>query len=239
MLSKRHMTYVVTIFVGIQALAGCAKRTVSVKNIGKVTVEAKKEEVEKTDPSVYTVEEYVNNKQNYETEAPKPVASSNAVALRNTIVYGLMTDIDIAYNNRYRKIFGRKEGFAVTGDVLTLGLGAAGTIAANKATKTIFAALSTAISGTALSINKNYYAEQSFQILGIAMQIRRDKARASIEQKLQQPIASYPLNAAKRDLMAYEQAGTLEAALQELQEEAGANTAKPPAGAAAGAIAVH
>jgi hypothetical protein len=74
-------------------------------------------------------------------------------------------------------------------------------------------------------ISKNYYAEQSFQIIGIAMQTRRDKIRAGIAAGLDQDVSAYPLNQAKRDLITYIQAGTLAAGLQELQEEAGVATA--------------
>jgi hypothetical protein len=97
--------------------------------------------------------------------------------------------------------------------------------ATNAATKTIFAALNTGISGLNLSISKNYYAEQSFQIIGIAMQTRRDKIRSGIASGLDQDVSAYPLNHAKRDLITYIQAGTLAAGLQELQEEAGVATA--------------
>jgi hypothetical protein len=63
------------------------------------------------------------------------------------------------------------------------------------------------------------------------MQTRRDKIRATIISNLSLETSAYPLQAAKRDLVAYFNAGTLASSLQELQEEAGAATAKGASGA--------
>lgn len=53
------------------------------------------------------------------------------------------------------------------------------------------------------------------------MGTRRDKVRQGILAGLTQEDSVYPLNQGKRDLISYMQAGTLPAALEELQEEAG------------------
>jgi hypothetical protein len=194
------------------SLTGCHRPLLNNKNL---------EQAPTVDPSVYTVAEYNKDKAAYDTANDLNVAKLK----RNDIVWGLMTDVEIVYNSRYHKLFSTKNLTAVVGDSVTLGLGAAGTIATNAATKTIFAALNTGFSGLNLSISKNYYAEQSFQVIGIAMQTRRDKIRAGIGAGLAQDVTAYPLNQAKRDLITYIQAGTLEAGLQELQEEAGVATA--------------
>jgi hypothetical protein len=197
----------------MMSLTGCLHRPlVNNKNLQQPST---------VDPSVYTVEEYNKDKEKYDAETDLTVKKLK----RSDITWGLMTDIEIVYNSRYQKLFGGKNLTAVVGDGLTLGLGSAGAIATNAATKTIFAALNTGFSGLNLSISKNYYAEQSFQVIGIAMQTRRDKIRAGIVAGLAQDVATYPLNQAKRDLITYIQAGTLAAGLQELQEEAGVATA--------------
>jgi hypothetical protein len=157
---------------------------------------------------------------------PKANDSVQAKKLRNAIVFGLMTDIDLVYNHEYNNLFVRKNLSATIGDGITLGLGATGAIAAAKATKTIMAALQTAFTGLNASISKNYFSEQSFQVLGMAMGTRRDKVRKGILEGLTQDDTLYPLNQAKRDLISYVQAGTLPAALEELQEEAGVASRK-------------
>jgi hypothetical protein len=146
---------------------------------------------------------------------------------RNDIAYGLMSQIDVVYNAYYERLFASKNGFAVTGDALTLGLSAAASIATNNATKTLLSALGTAFSGLSLSVDKNYFAQQTFPIIGVAMQTRRDKVRATVISNLALDTTTYPLMAVKRDLVAYLSAGSLASGLQELQEEAGAATAVP------------
>jgi hypothetical protein len=196
-------------------LSGCHKQTLSIKNISSSPP--------RIDPMVYTLEEYQNDKKKYDAAVnANPQKVTDAVFWRNTIVYGLTNDIDLLYNRTYSKTFGTKNAVAIAGDATVLGLGAAGSIATNTATKTIFAALSTAFTGLNTSIDKNLYAQQSFQILGLAMQTRRDKTRLALYNSLKSDLTDYPLNAAKRDLVTYLRDGTLAAGLQELQEEAGA-----------------
>ena len=208
----------------VMAVSACHRPIVYNKNFQQAPT---------VDPSVYTVDEYNADKKAYDGATdPKTTDLTVAKLKRNEIVWGLMTDIEIVYNSKYQKLFGSKNMTAVVGDTITLGLGAAGSIATNAATKTIFSALNTAFSGLNLSISKNYYAEQSFQVLGIAMQTRRDKVRTVIAAGLAQDVAAYPLNQAKRDLITYLQAGTLPAGLQELQEEAGVQTAAIKTGTA-------
>jgi len=140
--------------------------------------------------------------------------------LRDKIVYGIMQEIDDSYGQFTRQLFSGKASVGVTGDTLVLGLTAASTIATHTPTKTILSALGTAVTGVNLSVDKNYFAQQTFQSIAVAMTTRRDKARFAITQRLADDDAEdYPLEAAKRDLVAYFYSGTLPGGLQELQEE--------------------
>jgi len=140
--------------------------------------------------------------------------------LRDTMIYGLMAEIDDSYGQFFRRLYAGKADVAVSGDTLILGLTAASTIATHTPTKTILSALGTAVTGVNLSVDKNFFAQQTFQTIAVAMQNRRDKAREKITQSLDDDVQDYPLEAAKRDLVAYFYAGTLPGGLQELQEEA-------------------
>jgi len=63
------------------------------------------------------------------------------------------------------------------------------------------------------------------------MQTRRDKVRSAIAMNLSLcDVVTYPLLQAQRDLIQYYSAGTLDSALQELQEEAGTATAAAASG---------
>jgi len=163
------------------------------------------------------------------TTTPNPDLAKQA---RNNIAYGLMGQIDIVYGAYYNQLFSTKNSVAIGSDALTLGLSSAASIATHAATKTIFSALGTAFSGLSLSVDKNYFAQQTFPVIGVAMQTRRDKIRAALVANLALDVQSYPLLAAKRDLIAYLNAGTLASGLQELQEETGAATAATPGNAA-------
>ena len=177
-------------------------------------------------PSDYSADTYNADNVAYRN-AVTPGANFNldvAKQKRNEIAYGLMGQIDVVYGAYYNQLFSTKNGMAVGGDALTLGLSTAATIASNGATKTILSALGTGFSGLALSVDKNYFAQQTFPVIGVAMQTRRDKVRNAIVGNLSSDVTTYPLLAAKRDLIAYFNAGTLASGLQELQEEAGSGT---------------
>lgn len=180
---------------------------------------------------VYSNDKYLQDFANYQiATAPGCPTHDLAVArqLRNEIVTGVRDDIDLIFKSEFVKLFGRENGIAVTGDVLTLGLGAAGSIATHAATKTIFAALGTAFTGINLSIYKNYYGQQAFQVIGLAMENRRARLLATMSNHLNQDgVTVYSLNTALGDLAEYGRAGTLPGGLAELQFEAAtANTGK-------------
>ena len=144
---------------------------------------------------------------------------------RNNIIWGEMTAIERVYTVYHARLFSDKNAISVASDAMTLGLTAAASIAGNPATKTILSSLGTAFAGLGLSIDKNYFSQQSFQILGLAMQTRRDKVRASIAARLSLcDVPTYSLEQGQRDLIQYFGAGTLDSALQELQEEAASAT---------------
>ncbi|HME34000.1 MAG TPA: hypothetical protein VKF84_02090 [Candidatus Sulfotelmatobacter sp.] len=170
--------------------------------------------------------DYTNDVATYKSAmTPGPNANADlAKQARNNIAYGLMAQIDVVYGEYYNQLFTAKGTAAVGGDFLTLGLSSAASIATHGATKTIFSALGTGFSGLSLSIDKNFFSQQAFPVIGVAMQTRRDKVRATIVSNLSLDTTAYPLLAARRDLIAYLNAGTLANGLQELQEEAGSAT---------------
>lgn len=172
------------------------------------------------DKKTYSKADYEADLAAYNAEIEGDNAPEVVRGLRDKIVYGIMQEIDDSYGQFTRQLFSGKAGVGVTGDTLVLGLTAASTVATHTPTKTLLSALGTAVTGVNLSVDKNYFAQQTFQSIGVAMTTRRDKARTAIVQRLADDDAEdYPLDAAKRDLIAYFYAGTLPGGLQELQEE--------------------
>lgn len=139
---------------------------------------------------------------------------------RNKISDRLMGDIDHVYGEYVGALYSGRGFEALTADIVNLGLSAASTISVVTNTKTILSALATAAGGIGLSWDKNFFAQQTFAALAIAMQARRSQAAATIVRNQDVDASEYTLEATRRDLIAYFYAGTLPGALQEIQEEA-------------------
>jgi hypothetical protein len=171
-----------------------------------------------SNPSPY--EKAVEQYDNYTRLDSPDLAKAKFV--RNDLVYNIMAGIDRVYGEYAVRLNAGKGAEALSFDSLTLGLTTASTIATHTPTKTILSAIGTGVTGVGQSFDKNFFAQQTFAVIAIAMQTRRDKVRNTIVNNLaQQDVTAYPLAAAKRDLVDYYYSGTLAGGLQELQEEAG------------------
>src|ERR1022692_5056570 len=153
---------------------------------------------------------------------PTEIDLKTATALRNKMVYGVMAEIDYVYQNYEISLFMNEGSFRVATDVLQLGLGMASTITNGARSKTVLSAVLTGVTGTSLSIDKNFFRQQTVQALISSMQAGRDRLKAIIIQRLNDPVTSYPFQAARSDLAAYFFAGTLPGALQQLNQTAAA-----------------
>jgi hypothetical protein len=139
---------------------------------------------------------------------------------RNKIAYNFMAEIDFVYGKYTDGLFSAKGMQSVIADTETLGLTAASAISLAARTKTMLALLATGLAGVNLSIDKNFFGQQTFQAIAISMQARRDQSRATITSNLQLSVTDYPLAAVRQSLVSYFYAGTLPGGLQEIQEEA-------------------
>jgi hypothetical protein len=160
------------------------------------------------------------------TQNPIPTETDTkvATALRNKMVYGVMAEIDYVYHDYEIALFMNEGSFKVATDVLQLGLGMASTITNGERSKTVLSAVLTGFTGTSLSIDKNFFRQQTVQALISSMQAGRDRTKVIIIKHLNnQTASSYPFQAARSDLAAYFFAGTLPAALQQLNQTAAAN----------------
>jgi hypothetical protein len=155
---------------------------------------------------------------------PTEIDLKTATALRNKMVYGVMAEIDYVYQNYEISLFMNEGSFKVATDVLQLGLGMASTITNGARSKTVLSAVLTGFTGTTLSIDKNFFRQQTVQALISSMQAGRDRTKAIIIKRLNSETASsYSFQAARSDMAAYFFAGTLPGALQELNQTAAAS----------------
>ena len=142
---------------------------------------------------------------------------------RNKMVYGVMAEIDYVYHNYEIALFMNEGSFRVATDILALGLGVASTVTNGERAKTVLSAALTGFTGATLSIDKNFFRQQTVQALISSMQAGRDQTKNLILQRLSEPDTTYPFQAARSDMAAYFFAGTLPGALQELNQTAAAS----------------
>lgn len=167
----------------------------------------------------YTLDQY-----NTDLTAYASATGDAQAVLRNKMAYGVMAEIDYVYRNYEVSLFMNQSTFNVLADTLQLGLATATTITNGERAKTVLGAVLTGVTGTTLSIDKNFFRQQTVQALISSMQANRDRIKALIIQRLDtQDTATYPYQAVRSDLINYFFAGTLPAALQQLHQVAGTN----------------
>lgn len=172
-------------------------------------------------PGTYTLTAYASGLTEAKSDSfTVPDTLDRAKLLRNKIVELFMGNMDKVYGDYMLALDSGKAGESMTADFVSLGLTASSAIALVTRTKTILAALATAWTGLGASVDKNVFGQQTFAALAIAMQARRNTARASIVKNEKLSVMDYPLEAARRELISFFYAGTLPAAIQEIQEEA-------------------
>jgi hypothetical protein len=177
-----------------------------------------------TQPSLYTQQTYTPEE--YKADLALYQGDKATVAektrFRDKIVYSTASEIDKNYREFKNSFFGERAATETLLDITQIGLGTAGTIAGGITTVNILAAISTGVAGSRLSFNKNFFKEKSPDLLLSRMDALRAGQWLQIYQKLQKDAAAYPLYEAERDLIAYFEKGTLQAAFQDVIAESGA-----------------
>ena len=107
-------------------------------------------------------------------------------------------------------------------DITKLGGDLATSLTGTADTKAMLGAISAGLTGSRLSIEKNFFDQKTAQALVSQMNAQRKAALVPIVQNMQQGVDKYPLATAVVDLQNYYAAGTLEGAVQGIQEEAAA-----------------
>jgi hypothetical protein len=166
----------------------------------------------------YTLENYRDDLSAY-SKASGP----EAVRLRNKMVYGIAAEIDFVFFDYETKLFLNEGRFHVGSDFIQLGLAAGSTITNPARAKTVLSAALTGVTGLSLSIDKNYFRQQTVQSIMSSMEANRDRIKTIILQQLLQDTTTYPFEAARSDLIKYFFAGTLAGGLQQLSQQAATN----------------
>ncbi|HKR96189.1 MAG TPA: hypothetical protein VJW55_12530 [Candidatus Angelobacter sp.] len=166
----------------------------------------------------YTLDNYKSDLKDYDAAT----TDADKVRLRNKMVYGIMAEIDYVFYDYETKLYLNQGTFKVGGDFLELGLSSASTITNGARAKTVLSGILSGVSGVDLSIDKNFFRQQTVQAIASSMEANRDRLKNVILQQLKQDSTSYPFAAARADLIRYFFAGTLPSGLQQLHQQAAA-----------------
>jgi len=153
-----------------------------------------------------------------------PVAQQTAK--RNEIVNGRMILMDLHYNRFLQRISINKQTLDTVTDIIELGVNLAIPLVSGAGTKDILGVVSAGITGTKLTIDKNFFYERTVPVLITAMNAQRKVALFPILEGITKPLAQYSLEQALSDLNAYYFAGTFVGALQAIQADSGAKEIK-------------
>lgn len=141
---------------------------------------------------------------------------------RNQIVFRIMAQIDAAYGGFELNLSTRRAGAQTGSDAAALGLTAAATVVGATGVKDILSATSTALQGTRLSFDKNFFEEKTTESLISQMRAARKTLQAQILLSLStRDVNSYPLEAAWIDVVNYYYAGTIPSALVDIASKTG------------------
>lgn len=183
--------------------------------------------------SSYTPEMYeadlaaYNQLRNQTSPGVSDVTVARRTDLRNKVVYSTAREIDRAYYDFKNAFFGDRATMETLLDIAQIGLSSAGTLAGGEMVKAILAATATGITGSRLSYNKNFFKEKTPDLLLSRMDALRAEQWSQMNLKLTSSVDDgYSLYEAERDMSAYYQAGTLEAAFQNIVAESGATQQK-------------
>lgn len=140
---------------------------------------------------------------------------------RDMFVTGHMALIDLHYNRFVQRLTINKQSIDTAADIMELGVGLAIPLSGGEETKNILGAISAGITGTRLSIDKNFFFEKTVPVLVSEMNAQRKNTRIPILLGLNRQVTEYPLTQALVDLNNYYFAGTFAGALQSIQAQAG------------------
>ncbi len=141
--------------------------------------------------------------------------------LRNRTMEDLIFLIDGNYHQFENELYRGRALFDTATDLAIIGLGAAGALVAVTGTQAILAAISGGIGGARVSINKNFFREQSTNALISTMRASR-KAKLKLMRDAQLlSVKDYPMSRALVDIAEYYNSGTIIGAFESIISEAG------------------
>lgn len=133
-------------------------------------------------------------------------------SVRNQFIEKRIAVIDANYRTFIEALAKENAGVDFGVGVTEVGVGAAGTLV-NESASQILSAISAALAGSKSSYDKNVLYEKTISALLAQMEAGRKEIAARIFQNWSQSVDDYPLWVARRELAAYELAGSIPGAI--------------------------
>lgn len=213
----RQLTFA---FSAVVLLGGCS-------TVGEVTESENPIKVLQSNWSDQIAETFRNG--TYADEYNKFVAAGNEAKAneeRRRQVNRIIGGIDSYYDRKIKgKLIAGKAAWDTGNEVVTLLLTGAASVSGGDTPK-VLAAIATAIQGTKISVDKNFFQDNSAVMLAIKMDQLRAEVYSEIQLALEQSYTQYPLEQAMRDVIRYYSAGTMKGALIAIVKDAGAKQEK-------------
>lgn len=143
---------------------------------------------------------------------------------RNQILNNLILLMNIRYAQYERCFYQTDATISTAFDAAVLGVTAAGTVVGGSATKSILSAIAAGITGSRLSIEKNFLFEKTSPVLMAKMRSMREEKFKTIDTNMKKNIKEYPLERGLVDIQEYFYSGTIAGALQAISNEIGKPT---------------
>ncbi len=174
----------------------------------------------------YSVHDFDTDVANYRQSVLAGMLDA-AKTQRNSIIFRILAQVDAAYGEFEIKVSTRRAGYQTSGDAAQLGLTAAATVVGASGIKDILSATATALQGTRLSFDKNFFEQQTTEALVSQMRAARKTLQAQILLSLStRDVNNYPVEAAWVDVVDYYYAGTIPSALVDIASKAGSDAVK-------------
>jgi hypothetical protein len=132
---------------------------------------------------------------------------------RNRVIMAYLTAIDARYDTFKRELSSTGKGGHFAGDTVILGLTGLASMLSGSAQE--LAAAATAVGGVRSSFDKEVLVDQTMPVLISLMDSKRLNVRADIMRGLSQDEGVYTIQEGFSDLMRYQSAGSIDAAVQQ------------------------
>jgi hypothetical protein len=146
---------------------------------------------------------------------------SQRTPLRDAIVYSRIRAYDIAFSDFERKLYGDANEVTLGSDLIALALAGLTATTGSASTKAALGAATAGVIGAKAAIDKDLYYQKTVPALLAQMEAARLNALLPITNGLRLPDAGYPLHRAYIDLQIYKEAGSIPAAINAINKDAG------------------